>query len=248
MGTCRCPVALVFVLAWLAITPAVVSANGTSSPPLWQPAHLVDHSPPFASSEPMVAVSCPSVSACVAFSDSGHTLSSTDPAGGPTAWKATTIGTRHGMITAGSCASSSLCVATDEAGDVITSVDPMASAPTWTTAKLTSSPYHTLSAVSCSTVSLCFATDREGNVLSSSDPDGGAARWKSVHVDTGTPGFAPGGFAGISCPTVGLCVAISFEGSMFTSTDPPGEPSAWQAAQIQFPPDSSPGLTAVSCP
>src|SRR5580704_3162607 len=248
LGGYRGVLALALTALSLVAAPAVTLAHEASSPPLWQLPQLADRSPPFASFDGLAAISCPSTSACVALSGTGHALSSTDPTGGPTAWTPTTIGTEHGSIRAVSCASSSQCVATDTNGDVITSADPMASSPKWEINKVDDGQYNALDAVSCPSASLCVATDYEGNVLSSTDPTGGAGAWKLVRVDEGPTASVPRGFAGVSCPTTNLCVAVDYEGRLFSSTRPTGDASAWQMTQIELPPGSTEGLNAVSCP
>jgi hypothetical protein len=78
------------------------------------------------------AVSCPSVSLCVAVDLAGNVLTSTDPTGGASAWARTLIDRVY--LTAISCPSVSLCVAGDELGNIVTSTDPTGGANAWRSA------------------------------------------------------------------------------------------------------------------
>jgi hypothetical protein len=89
------------------------------------------------SDEIVNAVSCPSVSLCVAGDSAGNILTSTDPAGGASAWTKARVARPDPIgnsLTAISCPSVSLCVAGDGNGNILTSTNPTGGASTWTTA------------------------------------------------------------------------------------------------------------------
>ena len=104
------------------------------------------------------AVSCPSVSLCVAVDSAdnslGDAVTSSEPTGGAVAWNANQIDKQSGL-TGVSCPTVSLCVATDFYGQVLASAHPTGSAAGWAT------EYHSggeITAVSCGSMSLCVET------------------------------------------------------------------------------------------
>ena len=149
--------------------------GGTSS---WTRATLAPHD------EIVDALSCPSVSLCVATTNTADVFTSTHPTGGASAWTKATAD-RGSSLTAVSCPSVSLCVAGDENGNILTSTDPTGGARAWTkaTADHENLQGNSLAAVSCPSVSLCVAGDGNGNILTSTNPNGGAKTWTSATVD-----------------------------------------------------------------
>ena len=134
------------------------------------------------------AVSCASISLCVAADDSGDVLASTDPTGGASAWPPTHLLSGTGAFFTGvSCPSTALCVATASNGSVATTTDPADGAGAWQVIPI--SPW-TLTNVSCATASYCVAFDSLGNVWTSTDPTGGSAAWSTTFVDDQTSLFA----------------------------------------------------------
>ena len=190
------------------------------------------------------AISCPSVSLCVA-QDGANILSSTNPTGGPSAWNSAAVAS---AISGVSCPSISLCVATTEGADVLTSTNPTGGASAWTKSKIDTVAYNAegLNAVSCPSVSLCVATPDGGDVLTSTNPTGGASAWTRTKIDAGTANGAPAYLDAVSCPSVSLCVATTDGGDILTSTNPTGRASAWTNAKIDTDADNQ--LNAVSCP
>jgi hypothetical protein len=83
------------------------------------------------------ALSCASMSLCVASDTFGHILTSSNPTGGASAWMKASFGPdpTPPLVTM-SCPSVSLCVAADSQGSVVTSSDPAAGASSWTHATL----------------------------------------------------------------------------------------------------------------
>ena len=191
--------------------------------------------------QPMNTLSCPSVSLCVAGDGAGNILSSTNPAGGPTAWSLTSVLSNESFSSAISCPSISLCVAVGFAGDVLTSIDPTGGASAWTKTHAVPGTY--LYAVSCPSVSLCVAggvepsgIHGEASILTSTNPTGGASSWSSAPIASG------GGIVdAVSCPSVSLCVAGGPGGNILFTTNPTGGASAWNKAKVG-------SLNVISCP
>ena len=235
-----------------AFTSAVVGvlvltgASAASAQPLaWSAPVLVDKGVPqhAGASFGIGALSCPSVSLCVALDDLGNVLTTTNP-GLVSSWTVTRM--RGGVVPQGvSCPSVSLCVAVGGSGDfgrVIESTDPGGGALTWRVTRVGAAIAP--AAVSCPSVTLCVGVDLNGDVLSSTDPTGGTQAWHVVHVDSaGTRGDG-GGLSSISCPSVSLCVALG-AGEVLSSTNPTAGAGAWRHVKdIAF----APGDSVVSCP
>lgn len=235
---------LIVLAVVVSLTAGLASAH--ASPLLWQSPVPFDRNPPFVKSEPLTAVSCPTVSACLAFSIGGHVLSSVDPTEGSAEWSTTTVADRHGAITAASCPGASLCIAVDETGDIISSTEPMARNARWKVDKVDRAA-NELTAVSCPSLTLCVAADDAGNVLTSTDPAGAPSGWRQVHIEEASPDLlASRGLIDISCPTTGFCAGVDLSGNVFTSTNPTA--GAWQRAQIEIPGEATPRLDSISCP
>jgi hypothetical protein len=188
-------------------------------------------SAPVASGEGILdAVSCPSVSLCVATTNGGDAFTSTNPTGGASGWRKTTIDPGN-LITAVSCPSVSLCVAGDGTsegnGNILTTTNPTGGASAWTKATIDpGAPYQVgLTAVSCPSVSLCIASDTDGNILTSTDPTGGASAWKKARIS----------LTAVSCPSPSLCIAVDGNGNILTSTAPTGGANAWTSATVDIP-------------
>ena len=148
----------------------------------------------------------------------GSVFSSTDPAGGASAWSVTDANEGRGAthLTAVSCPSASLCVAVsggygEAAGTVLTSTDPASGR--WQRARLGGSPDlrgvtsawraagsstpRDLQAVSCVAALLCVAGDGGGNILSSTEPTGGGS-----FAATNAAGSVQ--MTGLTCPTTSV--------------------------------------------
>ena len=115
-------------------------------------------SAPVASGDEIVdAVSCPSVSLCVAATNQGDVFTSTNPTGGASAWTKTTIDQRERRSTP-SRARRSRCASRSTTGNILTSTNPTGGASAWT--KTTLDRGSVIDAVSCPSVSLCVAGRR----------------------------------------------------------------------------------------
>ncbi len=160
----------------------------------------------------ITAAACPAVSLCVATDQSGHVLTSSNPAGGPSAWT-NKFSVDSNLILAVSCPSTSLCVATDfNGGNILTSSNPAGGSSAWSSTHVGQS---LLPTIDCPSTTLCVAGAGGGNILTSTNPAGGV--W-------GTPTDVDGSntIAAINCPSTSFCVAGDEEGNILTSTNPAG--------------------------
>ena len=168
---------------------------------------------------------CPSAGFCLAAVSQNESapysiFTSTDPAGGFTAWHQV----RRSLLPQISCPSSALCAST-WGHHLIYSVNPAAGGSSvWKT--ITLSQLTDLSGVSCPTRSFCVATDNAGNVYTSSDPTGGAKAWKSAFVDH------TAGIDGPTCASPSFCAAVDGQGNLLYSVNPSGGASAWHQASV----------------
>src|SRR2546421_31712 len=105
---------------------AVAAAAAVAVPLNWSLPAEIDHQPPYDGNgnQPVFAISCPSISLCIAVDEWGNVLTSTNPTGGAGAWNVAPASAGTGPLEGVSCASTSLCVAVDNTGVVITSTDP----------------------------------------------------------------------------------------------------------------------------
>ncbi len=146
-------------------------------------------------------------------SDAG-VLTSTDPTGPISAWRATGIpGSDPLAVT---CPSASLCVTVGGLGEVAVSSDPLGGSSAWSAGAIDGA--NALVAVSCPTRSFCGAVDDGGRALLSGDPTRPNARWRALRlaassttIRTTPPGYPPE--EAISCPTPSLCVAVGSDAS-----------------------------------
>jgi hypothetical protein len=161
-------------------------------------------------------VSCASATLCVAVNGNGYVLSSTDPAGGPSAWNASEIlpgcssnGSCPGLGGV-SCPSTSFCVIGSNVG-ILTSTSP-ASGP-W---NLTPIPggAPTIFAGSCPSASLCVGVRGNNDLVLSSNPASGP--WTTAYVDHGINEPV---LTGVTCPSPALCVAIDSSGEVIVGKD-----------------------------
>ena len=149
---------------------------------------------------PLYDLSCPSTSLCVGVGSGGHIVTSTNPAGGPSAWHTTTIDLYQ--LTGVSCPTANLCVAVDAAGNALRTTTPLSGG--WHGAKIDGTTR--LYGISCPSVNLCVAFDQGGNALATTTPIGAASSWSSTPVDPSRPIY------GLSCSAAPICVAISIDG------------------------------------
>jgi hypothetical protein len=157
----------------------------------------------------LMAVSCATRSFCLGIDNDGNTVTSTDPAGGPSSWTLHAAGLPtppddpnydDPFSAFVSCPSVHLCVVVDSEGQVETSTNPTGGAGDWTHADL-NDPVG-LTGISCKTASFCVAVDGAGNEFTSGNPTGGANAWKRRNINRSIP------LTAVSCATRSLCVAV----------------------------------------
>jgi len=209
---------------------------------------------------PLLGISCPSASFCVAVGELDTIVSTANPTGGASAWdvakptgEATSDCHEHWSppckepqtrtIRGVSCPSAQLCVAVTGEGYVYSSTNPTGPGDAWRVADIDGTGRDThLLGVSCPTASLCVAVSGErytsGKVLTSTNPTGGASAWTVTQLDESLD------LRGVSCGTPTLCVAVAQQGRMLVSRNPTGGASAW--TELGTP--GGPGdLQGVSC-
>jgi hypothetical protein len=168
------------------------------------------------------AVSCPSVSFCVAGDlDSGTVAVSSDPSGGARAWHRSRIvrGDRalHG-ISALSCPSMRFCLIGGEQGGVRWSTDPGGGPRAWHQAEIVPGPGHwPITGVSCRSARFCVAVDSQSRAYTSANPEGGIDSWHATRLDTAhfpkpTQGFS---LSALACAPARVCVAAGDVGDVF---------------------------------
>lgn len=161
---------------------------------------------------------CPVVSFCLAVGtkQAGFTaLTSTDPAGGASAWVPSP---KVHPFEAISCASAHLCAASGK-GQITVSTNPAAgTSAVWNATAVDGTA--NITGIACPTTSFCAAVDDAGNVLTSADPVGGASTWRITNVNVSI------GFESLTCPSTAFCAASDSLGRLVYSTDPADGTSA----------------------
>lgn len=247
----RSAIAGAHVLACVAAFLLVVGPAQASTRFAWLPPTKIDP-------DGLSAVSCSSVSFCVAVDDAGRVIESTHPTGGYFAWKASKVDRQNPAVnplpSGVSCPSSRLCVAVDALGQVLTSTHPAGGKSAWKLTDLkASAPQGTVQSVSCASPSMCAVTVG-GTIYTSINPTGNAAAWRTSFVDSaseecGQPLGAehcPALLSDISCPSRLLCVAFDTAGNEIWSTNSGGH-TAWTASQV-IDESTAPTSWSVSCP
>jgi hypothetical protein len=220
-----------FALAVAMCAAGIGASTAQAATPLtWAAPILSDTTPGTAG---ITALSCQSLSLCVAVDDAGNVLSSTAPAGGT--WGAVTPidSPATPNLTAISCPSATLCFAVAKAGanNLFASATPTISP--WTPAAIDTG--RQLNGISCPSTTLCVAVDNFGNVLTSTTP-GTPASWSApLSIDPAHPHITA-----VSCPTASLCAAVDDAGNVLLSSTPT---TAWQLPTSL----TSSRLNAVSC-
>lgn len=228
---------------------AITSTSPTAGADTWHTAtidsgpcptavcHSIDAGPP---ERQLDAISCPSVSLCVAGDWDGDVVTSMNPTGGSSAWSAAYVDSNsegaptfvaiQAAIANVSCPSVSLCLASDGTGGVVTSQDPAGGASVW---KLTRAAPYTggpggggFDSLSCPSASFCAALYEVGwasptEIDLTYNPLSGA-QWSPVSVDRLAD------LRAVSCPSELLCVGVEKAGSVVV-----GRAKLLTQAQIQ---------------
>ncbi len=215
----------------------VTSTDPTGGASAWRVAKIANPtSPNPRSTAPLYTsfadISCASTSLCVAVGSSGcitipdqspppacqpgaipNLYVSTDPAGGPSAWRPTVLGGGQ-PLSAISCPSTRLCVAIAQRS-ILTASHPSRGAKAW---KRASTPYYLLD-VACPTTRLCIApsdgtnSSPLGYLLTSRTP-ATTTRWKA------SPLAPSQSFNKVTCTSALFCLASDEDGHIFASSYP----------------------------
>jgi hypothetical protein len=172
------------------------------------------------------SLACPSASLCVGVG-AGNVLTSTNPAGGASAWHSATIA--PGKILFGlTCPSVSLCVTSDSNGTLYASANPAGGAPAWTAASpVSGGPFsdNQVRSLVCRP-GLCVVSYNQNSVWTSTSPTGGTSAWHQATITGGAASFNIGPFA---CPSTSLCVGVAGGGVLLTSTNPAAATPSFQS-------------------
>ncbi len=220
---------------------SAASAATTAPPPLaWSGPQPLEKAP-YQFSYPLGDISCPSAHFCITDSgvDEGEptygtVLTSTDPAGGASAWSGPRLAFRGSVSSGFSCPTTNFCAQISEYG-VYTSTAPANGKP-WLASH--GSPGF-IDELSCPSARLCVAAGPDGEIFTSTDP--GAGKHASWHEAVK---HAIGTIEAVSCPADSFCVAVSNGGYVVTSSHPANGASAWKATDL----DGSVPLISLTCP
>ncbi|HVV67164.1 MAG TPA: hypothetical protein VHB72_03810, partial [Candidatus Saccharimonadales bacterium] len=221
------------VLAGLLLVAVATAGSAQAAGLAWSSPKLIDSQAMY--SNFLEGAACPSSSFCVLGDNSGHVLTSTDPAA--ESWSAPAA--TGGIFTDLSCPSASFCAGVG-GGRVNISTNPSGGSAAWTATEIDPS-YPELSGISCASSSLCVAVDLAGHILTSTDPSGGAGAWNMAGPISGI-----GRLYGVSCPTESFCAAVGLNGAVLTSTNPSGGAGVWMATAAEPAEGSLFGIDCVS--
>lgn len=174
------------------------------------------------------AVSCSTVTLCVAAGAHGELLATSDPTGPASAWSTVGFPGGSGILQSISCLPG-ICLTGNTGGNLLTATDPTALS-SWREANGGGSVQ--ITGGSCASPSACLAVDSNGDVIVSTDPGAARPRWSSTNVrpytsNVETPGSEDAnGLFGASCPTTGFCALVGSGGAILTSTAPFAQSSA----------------------
>jgi hypothetical protein len=222
----------------ISVLPGVAVAAG---PLVWS-------APVKVSSSALPYVSCTQANLCVAAASAkGVVVASTNPLGGASAWKSSSLPGEpnpNGL----SCSPAGLCVELgrdpEQFGQVaLVSNDPVGGASTWSIEGIPNAPSEGLDGVSCPSSQLCVAVGVATYVLASTAPGSGEHAWSSWSAPSPILGGQP--LVGVSCPTTTFCAAVDNGFSLLTSANPTGGEGAWTVTAVGNPTTTVRGL---SCP
>jgi hypothetical protein len=180
------------------------------------------------------AISCPSVSLCVATDWNGSVITSADPTGGAGAWNVAFIDhnrregaiglTAPAEIQSVACPSVSLCVASDYVGGVFTSRNPTGGSSAWTPTHALGVNSGELSDVTCPSTSRCIALDKGTTDVYLTDSPLAGTPWIQVASDNSvacrTYFSCAADLDGLSCPSDLLCIADDRGGNVIVGRAP----------------------------
>jgi hypothetical protein len=186
----------------------------------------------------LFGISCPAKNLCVALDEPGQIVSSTNPAGGASGWKAVSLRRLAGGAGQVSCPSTRLCVAAD--GKIITSTHPGGSARGWSASAIAGPSVDGPTSVSCPGKRLCVAVSDSGYVFATTRPARGGRSWHGFRAEKrSAPAY---GLRAVSCPSTHLCVAVAGDSPVAYSRRPAGGRRAWHTSRARV------FASSVSCP
>lgn len=205
---------------------ALASADPGDSASVWR------KTPLGSSAYTLLSISCPTVSFCAAsgyhkqgLSEYGEVSISTNPTGGPHAWRTIRPKTHEPTGLYISCPSARLCVAEGHA-ELLALTDLSGGSGAGKDAYIPGedAPGRGLVSISCPAVRLCVAIDNPLNAgiahaFTSIDPTGGARTWIRSTVSAIGSDEEQHYLTGLSCLTK-LCIAIDNFGEDYVTTDP----------------------------
>lgn len=238
------------VLLALLFGSTCATAAQAAGPLTWGGPRLIDHE--LRPAWRLNSVSCPTTSLCVAVDESGHVLTSTDPAGGAGAWSAPVSIDPGNTLDQVSCPSTSLCVAVDDDGNALVSTDPTGGSSAWKVTKIDPNAEQPLggnsaAVVACPTVSFCVVVDTYNDIITTTEPTGGSSAWKL----SGDTYRVITNWGMVACPSTELCVtarSVAEEGtSFYGSTEPAGGFNTWKITGPD-PNDVNNEISGGACP
>jgi hypothetical protein len=221
----------------------VSSASEASS---WSSPVLVDRHPLAHSNEELLqAVSCPSLSLCVAVGQG--VFESRNPTAPAPVW--TEVPGSHPDTEEVTCPSASLCVAARhlDALQEVVSFDP-----SYTTTPAFHATHVAVARIACPSVMLCVGSDGGGGLVISTDPGSTDPTWR--HYPTVYESREGSGLSALSCASVRFCLGVDPRGQLVSSTDPGASVPHWHVTYAPGPYLHSPAvgrylvLSDVSCP
>jgi hypothetical protein len=204
---CACWVALFAAMMGVLIVPSAAFASAQWSAPM-----SVD-------SAPVVSVSCPSASFCVAVDVNGNTVTFNG-----SSWSAPASIDGTNVLSSVSCPSAAFCAAVDVNGNTVNYNGSSWSAPS------SIDSGHVLSSVSCPSSSFCVAVDSVGRAVTFN-----GSSWSAPASIDGTNVLSS-----VSCPSASFCAAVDRNGNAVTFNG-----SSWSAPTSI---DGTYSLSSVSCP
>lgn len=146
------------------------------------------------------ALTCPSVSFCVATDSAGSQVHSTTPTAGASTWQWQMV--ESPRITAISCVSTSMCALLDTHGDVLTGNNPNAdSGGNWWVNRLLYVDNEPAYSISCAATSHCVAVEGSNDVGYTNGAGHFDPNWHVLKVSASRWNAA-------SCPTAYRCVIV----------------------------------------
>ena len=211
-----------------------ISTNPGAATPVWSaPADVTPDS------KEVDAISCPTVTFCLAGSRDGFAYRSVNPTDASPVW--TEIVTTTGFhVRSISCPTTDMCTAVGNSG-AITSTNPGAATPVWRSRTPGSSV--PLGALACGTASFCVvAAFNDPRVFATRDASqpSPSPNWSALGTIFGTNTLSSA-----ACPDESLCLAGDDAGRILATTNPTAVGPTWRATS---PPGFGGAIVRIQCP